>query len=83
MELTVYNPQKSRLETIEVEFTNDNTTWFPHKSNGDISTITDYGGGMLIRKCDYTYAIWIYDVSRDDIGYDWKKAKRLLRQHKF
>ena len=28
METTVYNPQKGRLETIDVEFTKDNTTWF-------------------------------------------------------
>lgn len=31
MQLTVYNPQKGRLETIDAEFTKDNTTWF---SNG-------------------------------------------------
>ncbi len=30
MELTVYNPQKGRLETLEVEFTDDNTTWFEY-----------------------------------------------------
>jgi len=29
MEITVYNPQKGRLETIEIEFTDENTTWFP------------------------------------------------------
>jgi len=26
MQITVYNPQKSRLETIDAEFTNDNTS---------------------------------------------------------
>jgi len=28
MRLTAYNPQKGRLETIDVEFTDMNTTWF-------------------------------------------------------
>jgi len=28
METAVYNPQKGRLETIDVEFTHDNATWF-------------------------------------------------------
>ena len=28
MEITVHNPHKGRCETIDVEFTADNTTWF-------------------------------------------------------
>jgi hypothetical protein len=28
MPITVYNPQKGRLETMDVDFTKDNTTWF-------------------------------------------------------
>ena len=28
MEITIANPQKGRLETIDIEFTDDNTTWF-------------------------------------------------------
>ncbi len=28
MEVTVYNPQKGRLETIDMLFTDENTTWF-------------------------------------------------------
>jgi hypothetical protein len=28
METTVCNPQKGRLETIDIEFTTENTTWF-------------------------------------------------------
>ncbi len=28
MEVSVYNPQKGRRETIDVEFTDKNTTWF-------------------------------------------------------
>jgi hypothetical protein len=28
MEMTVYNPQKGRLETIDTNLTDENTTWF-------------------------------------------------------
>ena len=28
MEQTVYTPQKGRLETINIDFTDENTTWF-------------------------------------------------------
>jgi hypothetical protein len=42
--------------------------------------ITDFDGGILIRKFDYTHPFWIYDVSRADIGYD-QKAKQLRRQY--
>ena len=31
MEQTVYNPQKGRLETIDINFTDENTTWFEEK----------------------------------------------------
>jgi hypothetical protein len=27
-EITIYNTEKSRLETINLEFTDKNTTWF-------------------------------------------------------
>jgi hypothetical protein len=78
METPVYNPQKGRLETIDVEFTAENTTWFDkHRTAGDISMITDFNGGILIHQFDYTHPLWIYNVSRADIGYNQKKAKQL------
>jgi hypothetical protein len=82
METTVYNPQKGRLETIEVEFTNDNTTWFSQCKNADdISMITDFADDILISEFGHTYPIRIYDTSRADIGYDQKNAKKLRCQH--
>jgi hypothetical protein len=82
METTVYNPQKDRLETINVEFTNDNTTWFNQcRNNNTISKITDFEGDMLISECSYNYPIRIPDTSRADIGYDQNKAKKLRRQY--
>jgi hypothetical protein len=83
MEITVYNPQKGRLETIEIEFTDENTTWFPYGKNADdASMITDFEGDILLRKFDYTYPIRIYDRSRAGIGYSRKEAGRLLRRYK-
>ncbi len=79
MSITVYNPQKGRLETIDVAFTNDNTTWFGNcRNTRDIYRITDYDGGILISPFDYGYPFRIYDVSRVDLGYDQRKARRLM-----
>ena len=33
MQKTVYNPQKGRLETITITFTDKNTTWFDDIEN--------------------------------------------------
>jgi hypothetical protein len=82
MKMTVCNPQKGRLETIDIEFNENNTTWFnEHRTARDIRLITDLDGGLLISEFDYTYPIWIYDVSRADIGYDQMKAKQLRRRY--
>ena len=83
MEITVYNPQKGRLETIRVEFTKDNTTWFDNcRKPRDIYRITDFEGDLLISEFDYTYPARIYETSRADIDYNQKKARQLLRIHK-
>lgn len=82
MEITVYNPQKGKLETIEVEFTDSNTTWFSNcKGPGDISMITDYAGDILIAEFDHTYPLRVYDMSRADIGYNQIKARQLRRRY--
>ena len=66
MELNVYNPQKGRKETLYVDLTAENTTWF--KSNGNaravsVSSITDFDGGLLIKTFDYNSPIWLYDIA--------------------
>ena len=82
MKITLCNPQKGRLETIDIEFTKDNTTWFDkYRAASDICMIMDFDGGLLIREFDYTHPIWIYDVSREDIGYDQKKTKQLRSRY--
>ena len=82
MEITVYNPQKGRLETIDLEFTEDNTTWFNKCSAAsDIRMITDFDGDIVISELDYTHPIRIYDVSRADIGYSQKRAKQLRHRY--
>ena len=80
MAMTVYNPQKGRLETIDAAITKENTTWFEDcVQDHDIHTITDFEGGLLIRELGYTYPLWLYDLSRADIGYDQRKAKEIHR----
>ena len=82
MEMTVYNPQKGRLETIDATFTDENTTWFDHGTRRDqIWMITDFEGGLLIREFDYGYPVWIYDICRADIGFDQRKAQELRKQY--
>ncbi|MFA4837565.1 MAG: hypothetical protein WC749_16055 [Dehalococcoidia bacterium] len=81
MELTTYNPQKGRLETLEVEITEENTTWFEYSRSTSVSTITDFEGGILIKKNDYSYPVWLYDITRADINYSKKKAKELMQLH--
>jgi hypothetical protein len=79
---SVYNPQKGRIETVDVEFTNDNTTWFSnYRNDRDISMITDFDGDILISEFGYTYPIRIYGISRADIGYNQKKARQLRRMY--
>lgn len=80
MECTVYNPQKGRLVTLDVECTTENTTRFSSQGNGSVTMITDWDGGLLI-KSGLNYPIWVYEVSRADIGYSQKKAKEFMRQH--
>ena len=79
MELSTYNPQKGRLETLEVVLTEENTTWFEYSRSITVSTITDFKGGILIKMNDYSYPVWLYDISRADINYSKKKAKELMK----
>ena len=82
MQITVYNPQKGRLETIDAEFTKENTTWFGNGGDThNVSMITDIDGDILISEFDYSYPFMIYGVSRSDIDFDPRKAKQLRRQY--
>lgn len=82
MEHTVLNPQKGRLETIEVDFTDDNTTWFEDcEKRGDIEMITDYNNGeLLIKEYGWNYPVRVYGTCRAAIGHGQKQARKILRQ---
>lgn len=82
MEITIANPQKGRLETIDIAFTDENTTWFEDcEENSDIYMLTDFEGCLLISECGYSYPILIYDESRAAISYNKAKAKQLIDMH--
>jgi hypothetical protein len=79
MEQTVYNPQKGRLETIDLTFTDKNTTWFGKaEKHCGLRLIADYEGCLVIAEETYSYPVLIYDQSRSVINHDIKKARDLL-----
>ncbi len=66
MGLTVYNPQRGRLETIFVELTTEDTTRFsPSGKPGDIAMITDFDGSLLITGYGRDYPIIVYEIGGD------------------
>jgi hypothetical protein len=79
MELTVCNFAKSRLETIYVDFNENNTTWFEdNEKNSGIRTLTDHQQGLLICEYSYNYPKLIYGITRNDIGNSVQKALELI-----
>jgi len=82
MEKIVYNFAKGRLETIEIDFTQDNTTWFDYsEENTKIHMLTDVEHGLLITEQNFKYPVLIYDVTRKDIGNDTDKAWKLKESY--
>ncbi len=78
MEVLICNPQKGRLETINVEYNEENTTCFDDCSKPeDIYSLTDIKAGLLIKENNYSYPVLIYDRTRAAINYDTQEAKRL------
>ena len=78
--ITIYNTLKGRLETVNFEFTPENTTWFDELEHSDIYRIADAFGGLLVQETGYSYPILIDDVSRSDIGNDQQRALELLHK---
>lgn len=78
MGVTVWNSAKSRLETMDVEFTDKNTTWFDDEDkNPVVYMLTDVYGGLLISERSYNYPVFIIDKNRQDINYNAQKALEL------
>jgi hypothetical protein len=79
MDQIVYNPQKGRLETIDLTFTDKNTTWFGNaEKHRGLRLIADYEGCLVIAEDTHSYPVLIYDQSRSAIKHDSKKARALL-----
>ena len=78
--ITIYNTLKGRLETVNFEFTPENTTWFDDVEDYVIYRIADAFGGLLIQQTGYSYPILIDDVSRCDISNNQQRALELLHQ---
>ncbi len=78
--ITIYNTLKGRHETVEFEFTSENTTWFDDRKPSEVYRIADGFGGLLIQETGYTYPVLIGDISRSDIGNDEQRVLELLRE---
>ncbi|MBW1717235.1 MAG: hypothetical protein JRJ77_15670 [Deltaproteobacteria bacterium] len=79
MEITIANPQKGRLESKDIEFTDENTTWFEDcEKDDEVYMITDFEGCLLISQLGYYYPVLIYDESRIGLSYDKNKARELI-----
>ena len=49
MKMTVYNIAKSRVETIDIKITKDNTSWFEDSTeNRGIHMLTDFEDCLLV-----------------------------------
>lgn len=84
MEICIYNSLEFRLETIDIEFTKENTTWFDdYEDNDDIYMITDFKGCILITKCGHDYPVLIDGSSRAEIGNDKGKVRELERMMEY
>ncbi len=82
--VTVYNPQEGRIETIDVEYTDENTTYFKDTMVLTVYRITDWEGGLILQTTSYgSYPLWVYDISRADINYSRKEAKQLIKEYDF
>lgn len=81
MEMTICNPQKCRLETIELSANEANTTWFENCLElDDVYMITDTDNGLLIKENNSNYPVLVYDVTRAEIGNNPQKAKALKEE---
>lgn len=80
MEILAWNTDKQRMTSMDVEFTEENTTWFERCARGsDIHRITDVDGGLLIGKAGYEYPVWIGGKSRADIEYNRTIAREMVK----
>ncbi len=78
MGITIWNSAKSRLETMDIEFTNKNTTWFDDEDeNPVVYMLTDVDDGLLISEHSYDYPVFIIDKARQDVNYNAQKALEL------
>ncbi len=81
MEELIWNPYKGKLETIHIEYTEDNTTWLDDCSTPEnIYRITDTENGLLVKENNFSYPVLFYDIARSDIGNEQLKASNVVME---
>ena len=88
MEKTVYDFAKGQFEAIEIDFTQNHTTWFNYsKENTKIHMLQDcedvlyLKGHNLITKYNFNYPALIYDITRKNIDNNINKAWKLKESY--
>ena len=46
----------------------------------DVYMVTDFEGGLIIKGRDYSYPVYVYDVSRADVNDDIEKAMEIKNE---
>lgn len=78
MEITIANPYKGRLETVNIEFSDKNTSYISDKEK--TVSITDYHDCLIIDEGLGTYPVIVYGLSRSDIAGDIQKLLQLKEE---
>ena len=78
MEITIANPYKGRLETVNIEFSDENTSYISDKEK--TVSITDYHHCLIIDEGLGTYPVIVYGLSRSDIAGDIQKLLQLKEE---
>ena len=80
MKMTICNPQKGRLETLDITIDKTNTTWFDEGLEGDgLYLMADLDVGLLVQESGYSYPVLFYGLTRAKIDYNPQAAKTLLK----
>lgn len=81
MEKEAYNMITDETVTVDVCFSNENTTWFQSCGNEDIHMITDTQEGLLITELGDFRPMLIPGKTRNDICFDKQKAGELRAEY--
>ncbi len=82
MEMTVYNPKKRKLETLDIEINSKNTCYFEAGTEGGEGfQVTDIKQGLLVSQNDYSFPVLLYSHSGITRQSTAKEILRLVKKY--